>query len=59
MSCALRAGDKESILKLASEGKFNTRILWDKEVSLAQAPFEYEDIDKNRDNRMKTLINWK
>ncbi|OHB52696.1 MAG: hypothetical protein A2Y12_03300 [Planctomycetes bacterium GWF2_42_9] len=59
MSCALRAGDKESILKLASEGKFDTKILWDKEVPLEKAPFEYEDIDKNRDNRIKTLINWK
>ncbi|MFI4911964.1 MAG: zinc-binding dehydrogenase [Sedimentisphaeraceae bacterium JB056] len=58
MSCALRAGDKESILKLASEGKFNTDILWDKEVPLEQAPFEYADIENNRDNRMKTLIKW-
>ena len=58
MSCALRAGDKENILKLAAEGKFDTKILWDKEVPLEQAPFEYEDIEKNRDSRMKTLIDW-
>lgn len=58
MSCALSAGDKEAILSLIEEGKFNADILWDKEVPVDQAPAEYAEIDRNRDNRMKTLLKW-
>ncbi|OHB57625.1 MAG: hypothetical protein A2Y12_17930 [Planctomycetes bacterium GWF2_42_9] len=58
MTCALKAGDKESILKLASEGKFNTKVLYDKEISFKEAPSEYAELEKHRDHRMKTVLKW-
>jgi threonine dehydrogenase-like Zn-dependent dehydrogenase len=58
MSCAILPGGKEKILSLISEGKFNADVLWDKEVKLADAPNEYEDIERHRCTRMKTLIDW-
>ncbi|HEW78595.1 MAG TPA: zinc-binding dehydrogenase [Phycisphaerales bacterium] len=57
-SCALRAGDKEAILKLISEGKFDADILFDKEISLEQAPAEYAELEHDLATRMKTVIKW-
>lgn len=58
VTCAILPGSKETILKLIAEGKFNADILWDKEITLEEAPAEYEELEKNRATRMKTLIRW-
>ncbi len=58
VSCAILPGGKEAVLDLISKGKFNADVLWDKEIPLAEAPDAYEEIDRSRDTRLKTLIRW-
>ena len=58
VTCALLAGGKEAILDLIQQGKFDTDVLWDKEIALAEAPDAYEELERHRDTRMKTLIRW-
>ncbi len=57
-SCAHRAGDKEAILKLMQEGKFDAKALYDKEISVDQVPEEYAELEKNHKTRIKTIIKW-
>jgi len=57
-SCAIKPGGKEEILQLISEGKFDAKALYDKEITLDQAPDEYAELEKNRANRLKTIIKW-
>lgn len=57
-SCALKPGDKEAILNLIKEGKFNARLLWDKQIHVEQVPHEYAELEANRDTRLKTLVQW-
>ncbi len=58
VTCAILPGSKETILGLINENKFNANILWDKEIALEDAPAEYEELERNRATRMKTLIRW-
>lgn len=58
VSCAILPGGKETILDLIAEGKFDADVLWDKEIPLDQAPEAYEELERNRDTRMKTLLRW-
>jgi len=57
-SCAIKPGGKEEILKLISEGKFDAKLLYDKEITVDRVPSEYEEIEKHRDTRLKTVIKW-
>jgi len=58
VTCAILPGSKEFILGLIAEGKFNTDILWDKEITPKEAPAEYAILEQDRATRMKTLIKW-
>ncbi len=57
-SCAFKPGDKEYILNLIKERKFDARILWDKEIAVDDAPAEYTELDTHHDTRLKTIIKW-
>lgn len=57
-SCALKAGDKEAVLHLMAEGKFDATFLYDKEIPVDQAPAEYEELEQNLDRRVKTILRW-
>jgi len=57
-SCAFKPGDKEYVLELIREGKFDARILWDKEITLEEVPDEYPSLEANHATRIKTLIKW-
>jgi 2-desacetyl-2-hydroxyethyl bacteriochlorophyllide A dehydrogenase len=58
VTCAALPGGKEAILDLISKGTFDADVLWDKEIPLAEAPDAYEELERHRDTRMKTLIRW-
>ena len=57
-SIALNPGDKEEILKLISEGKFDAKGLYTKEYYIDDAPKAYEDLDKNKYDILKILFKW-
>jgi threonine dehydrogenase-like Zn-dependent dehydrogenase len=57
-SCAFKPGDKEYMLNLIREKKFDARILWDKEISVDNVPDEYPLLEANHAERIKTLIRW-
>ena len=57
-SCALKAGDKETVLQMMADGKFNASLLWDKEITVDQAPDEYEELEQNLARRVKTVVKW-
>jgi len=57
-SCAILPGSKEHILNLIREKRFNTAVLWDKEIALDDVPAEYPELEAHRATRMKTLIRW-
>ncbi|MFA5864720.1 MAG: zinc-binding dehydrogenase [Phycisphaerae bacterium] len=57
-SCAIVPGDKEAVLDLIRTGKFNARILWNKEISVDETPNEYAELEANRDTRLKTILKW-
>jgi 2-desacetyl-2-hydroxyethyl bacteriochlorophyllide A dehydrogenase len=57
-SCAFKPGDKEYMLNLMREGKFDAHILWDKEISVDEVPDEYPLLEENYATRIKTLIRW-
>jgi threonine dehydrogenase-like Zn-dependent dehydrogenase len=57
-SCAFKPGDKEAILSLIKEGKFDARILWDKEIPVDDVPGEYPELEEHHETRIKTLIKW-
>lgn len=58
MTCALKPGDKEAILQLISEGKFDARSLYTKEYMVDDAPEAYQDLQKNRYDILKILFKW-
>ena len=58
MSCAIKPGGKERILGMIQDGTFDATPLWDKEIPVDEAPGEYEELERNRDVRMKTLLEW-
>ena len=57
-TCASNKGDKEAILKLISEGKFDAKSLYSKECSVNDAPKAYQDLEKNRYDVLKILFKW-
>jgi threonine dehydrogenase-like Zn-dependent dehydrogenase len=57
-SCALAPGNKEFVLNLIREKKFDATVLWDKEITPEQVPDEYAELEANRSIRMKTLVKW-
>lgn len=57
-SCALRPGDKETMLELIRQGRFDADILYDKIVAVDDVPAEYAELEANYDHRIKTLIKW-
>ncbi len=57
-SIALKPGDKEEILKLISEGKFDAKGLWTKEYYFDEAQKAYEEVNKNKYDILKILFKW-
>lgn len=58
MTCALKPGNKEYILQLIREDKFDARSLYTKECSIEEAPKAYEELDHNRYDILKILFRW-
>jgi 2-desacetyl-2-hydroxyethyl bacteriochlorophyllide A dehydrogenase len=56
-SIALNPGDKEEILKLISEGKFDAN-LWTEEYYVDDAQKAYEKVNKNKYDILKVLFKW-
>ena len=57
-TCASKKGDKEAILKLISEGRFDAKSLYSKEYFVDDAPKAYQDLEKNRYDILKILFKW-
>jgi len=57
-SIALNPGDKEEILKLISEGKFDAKGLYTKEYSVDDAPKAYKELEENKYDILKILFKW-
>jgi 2-desacetyl-2-hydroxyethyl bacteriochlorophyllide A dehydrogenase len=57
-SCALRPGDKEFMLNLIAQGRFDADILYDKTVAVEDVPSEYAELESHHGDRIKTLIKW-
>jgi len=57
-SVAINPGGKEEILQLISEGKFDAKSLYDEEYPVDDAPRAYEELEKNRYDILKILLNW-
>ncbi|HAM39332.1 MAG TPA: zinc-binding dehydrogenase [Elusimicrobia bacterium] len=58
MSCQFKPGDKDAILKLISEKKFDAKSLFSDEYSVDDAPKAYKDLKKNRYEILKILLKW-
>jgi len=57
-SIALNPGDKEEILGLISQRKFEAKSLYTKEYPVEKAPEVYEELFKNRYDILKILFQW-
>jgi threonine dehydrogenase-like Zn-dependent dehydrogenase len=57
-SIALNPGDKEAILKLISERKFDAKSLYEKEYFVDDAPQAYRELEKHRYEISKILFKW-
>lgn len=57
-SIAVNAGDKEALMKLVSEGKFDAKNLYTEECSVDEAPEAYRKMDDNREGILKVLFKW-
>lgn len=57
-SIALNPGDKEAILRLISEGKFDAKSLYTKEYAVDDADKAYKDLEENRLDILKILFRW-
>ncbi|MCM8771834.1 MAG: zinc-binding dehydrogenase [Candidatus Omnitrophica bacterium] len=57
-SIALNPGDKEEILKLISEGKFDAKSLYTKEYFIDDAYKAYKELEDNKYDILKILFKW-
>ena len=57
-SIALNPGDKEEILKLMSEGKFDAKGLYTEEYFIDEAPKAYKKLEENKYDILKILFKW-
>ena len=57
-SIALKPGDKEEILKLISQGKFDAKGLYTKEYFIDEAPKAYKELEENKYDILKILFKW-
>lgn len=58
MTCAIRSGGKEEILDLISQGKFDAKSLYTKEVPVDDVSKAYEELKNNRYDILKILVKW-
>lgn len=59
MTCAIKPGNKEYILNLISEGKFDAQSLYTKECFVDEAPQAYEELFHNRYDILKVIFQWR
>ncbi|MFH0795858.1 MAG: zinc-binding dehydrogenase [Candidatus Omnitrophota bacterium] len=57
-SIAMNAGDKEAILQLISEGKFDAKNLYSAEFPVDQAPEVYRSLSEKRYEVSKYIFTW-
>jgi len=58
MSCQFKPGDKDEILRLISQKKFDAKSLYSDKYLVDDAPKAYEELRKNRYEILKILFKW-
>ncbi|MBN1674789.1 MAG: zinc-binding dehydrogenase [Kiritimatiellae bacterium] len=57
-SIAMNPGNKEEVLQLIADGKFDAKSLVTKTVHVDDAPAAYKELEENGYDILKILINW-